>query len=64
MYEIYEEAIFKNQAFEENNLSYSETDEISNFELLQNIYITNCIMTVLLFVMLLYMIVRGLFRYD
>lgn len=65
MYEIlYEENVLENGSSSEGNLSLSESSEVSTYKLLEQIYVSNCVLCITLLTMLLYQIVRGLFRYD
>ena len=65
MYEIlYKENVLENGSSSEGNSSFNESSEVNTYKLLEQIYVSNCVLCITLLTMLLYKIVRGLFRYD
>lgn len=65
MYEIlYEENVLENGSSSEGNSSLNESSEVTSYKLLEQIYVSNCVLCITLLTMLLYQILRGFFRYD
>lgn len=65
MYEIlYKENVLESGSSSEGNTSLNESIEVSTYKLLEQIYVSNCVLCITLLIILLYQIVRGLFKYD